>query len=46
MQTKRRVLLEYFRELVGTINVKELVENEALAIKAKKVMSRLESMND
>lgn len=46
MQTKVRFLLEYFRELVGTINVKELVENRALALKIKKVLKRLESMSD
>ena len=46
MQTKNKILLEYFRELVGTINIKELVENETLATKAKNVMSRFESMND
>ena len=43
---KNKLLLEYFRELVGTISVKELVHNQALAKRAEKIIHHFQTMSD
>lgn len=41
MVIRNKILLEYFRELVGSISINELVENQALAAKIERTMAVL-----
>lgn len=44
MKSKNKVLLEYFRELVGSISINELIENEKLVQQTQSAMARLERL--
>lgn len=41
MVIKNKILLEYFRELVGSISINELIENKTLVTKIEKTMAVL-----